>query len=56
MNDSLSLLSDKESVVFEVPPAIILIGGLTNEGHSGKAIDLDLGTIRAPATLSGGKI
>lgn len=35
--------------------AIILVSGLTSEGHGRKCIDLDLGTVRVPGNLSGGK-
>lgn len=44
-----------DKMMFEVLPAVNAlnrIGGLTSEGHSGRAIDFDLGTVRVPANLS----
>ena len=41
--------------MFEVPSSHechVLIGGLTSEGHSGKATHLDPGTVRVPANPS----
>lgn len=44
-----------DHVMFEVLPAVnavILVGSLTSEGLSRRAIDLDLGTVRVPANQS----